>query len=389
MSRAKNPEGIHGTRNLNGMGNLYLNKTTGRIEYKITENGRTRMATGKTAKAVNERKKALETSSGNKSKVKFHNWVEMWLETYVKPLKKASTHKQYEDTWKCYVKPYIKNIPLKTVTTLDIQKIIAKMKERNLSSYTMKQVRKVLNLAFGRALKEKYIDESPVKDIEIPAIQQKPRKTLKIDELRIALNYLKKSRWYWPFLFMLVTGLRRGELLALRWSDINEENKLITVEDNLTDQGIGTTKSNKVHYVSLSGIAQNCLKHFAEKLKREGNPAVFNNEAGIIFVSKKGTPLSPHSLNNVFRRIQEKAGVMATPHSMRHSFVYYGKRKMTIPEIKDILGHDETTSTMDIYGDMLFDTTIVASKIDQAFGGVIREALQPKKDNVSGIEKKA
>lgn len=368
---------IKGTRNLNGMGNLYYNKKTKRWEFKIMSDGRNRMATGKTQKIVNERKKRLDILPENATKTKLYDWIEMWLENYVKPLRKITTYKQYEDTYKCYIKPYIKNHPLTTVTSLDIQKLITKMKEKNLSANTMKQTRKVLNLAFKQALKNKHITKNPVEDIEIPAIQQKARKVLKISEFHAILDYLQNSRWFWPLQFMVVTGLRRGELLALKWSDIDEENKVITVSDNNTNQGIGTTKSNKVHYVALSDTAKKCLNKFKIQLMMEGHPANTGSD-DIIFIAQHGEPLRPQSLNNVFRRIKHYTGIEASPHSMRHTFVYYCKNKLSLSELKDSLGHDETTATLDIYGDMLFDTSTVAAKIDQSFEKVF--AKQEKQE---------
>lgn len=149
-----------GTRNLNGMGNLYINKATGRIEYRIMQNGRLRVASGTSAKVVNERKKLLTGVTKVKQKVKFHRYVEdIWLKNHVKPYLKDTTYKQYEDTWKCYIKSNIKNVPLSTVDTSDIQNLIAKMKEDGKSTNTMKQVRKVLSLIFKQAKKDKYIQK--------------------------------------------------------------------------------------------------------------------------------------------------------------------------------------------------------------------------------------
>ena len=372
-----------GTRNLNGMGNLYYNKKTQRYEFKIMVQGRVRMATGKTAKIVNARKKSLVELPENKEKINLYEWLELWLNTYVKPLRKATTYKQYEDTYKCYIKPNIKNIPLKTINTLDVQRIISKMHEKGLSAYTMKQVRKVLNLALARAVKDKYLVQNPVTEIEIPAVQQKARKVLKPEEIYRVFTYLEKSRWYWPIRFMLVTGLRRGELLALKWSDIDTDNKTITVSDNLTSEGIGTTKSNKVHYVPLSNVAEDCIKGFRKQLEKEGNHALWINEQDLIFVSQKGKPLKPKSLNNVFRRIKENTGIAVSPHSMRHSFVYYSKNNLSLSELKDALGHDNSTATLDIYGDMLFDAQKVAGKIDQVFK-ILEE--KPQKDNVVSFD---
>jgi integrase len=391
MSREKNPEGTKGTRNPNGMGNIYKNKKTDRIEFKKVIHGRAIMATGKTMKEVRHRMEELPDQPLNKDKMKVHDWIEKWLKIYVKPFKKESTHDQYEDTFKCYIKPNLKNMPIRSVRSKDIMEIFANMNEKGFSANTMKQVRKVLNLAFRKAVKDKYISktQNPMddEDIEIPAVQLKPRKTLKITEIQAALDYLEDSRWKWPLIFMMVTGLRRGELLGLKWSNIDFDNKVITVCDNNTTKGMGTEKSNKVHYAVLSGMAKTCLDRFKERMKKENNLARHKNPEDLVFVSMQGTVLKPHSLNNVFRRIQERTGVMATPHSMRHSYVYYTKNKLSLSQLKDTLGHELTTSTLEIYGDMLFDPEEVASKIDESFKGVFdKPAPKVEFDNVVSFE---
>jgi integrase len=375
MSRKKGT--ITGTRNLNGMGNMYYNKVTGRYEYKLITNGRLRMATGKTAKVVNERKNALTGIPKNAKKIRLYSWIEdTWL-PQIKPYVKSTTHKQYADTWKAYIKPNIKNVPLSTVCEDDMRIIVAKMSERGLSANSMKQMRKVLKLSLYYAI-PKYLIVNPAAGIKLPEVQKKPPKTLKPAEIAKMFTFLRTSRWYWPLRFMLVTGLRRGEFLALKWSDIDEVNKVITVSDNLTNDGIGTPKSNKPHYVAYSEAAKLCIESFKTHLREELNPAVHVNEPDIIFVGKDGIPLRPQSLNNVFRRLKNHTGIEASPHSMRHTFVYYSKNKLSLSELKDNLGHDETTATIDIYGDMLFNTKIVAGKIDDAFSGLSYQ--EDKKD---------
>ena len=348
------------------------------------EDGELRFASSKTAAGLNERIKELSPIPASKEKVKLYDWIDTYLKVYVEPLRKASTHKQYKDTAECYIKPNIPNRYVKNIKKIDIQNIIAKLTKKGLSANTMKQVLKVLNLLFNQAIEDKITVENPVEEVEIPGIQQKPRKTLKIEELNRIFEYLKNSRWYWPIHFMLYTGLRRGELLGLKWSDIDEKQYIITVADNLTDEGIGSTKENKVHYVPLSNKAARCLEEFKKQLKKENNPAYFRNDTDIIFVSQKGKPLRPHSLNNVFRRIQDNLDIQASPHSMRHSFVYYNKNKLSLSELKDALGHEETTSTLDIYGTMLTDAKNVAKKIDETYGELENEMEEPEKKKIVG-----
>ncbi len=93
----------------------------------------------------------------------------------------------------------------------------------------------------------------------------------------------------------------------------------------------------------------------------------YKRKEDIIFPSQSGTIMKPDSLNSVLDRINKKTGLHITPHMFRHTFVYMAKGKMTLSEIQEALGHDESTTTLDIYGTMLSDTQTVASKIDDAF----------------------
>jgi len=77
--------------------------------------------------------------------------------------------------------------------------------------------------------------------------------------------------------------------------------------------------------------------------------------------------MKPDSLNSVLDRINKKTGLHITPHMFRHTFVFMSKGLMTLSELQEALGHDESTTTLDIYGTMLSDTKEVANKIDKVF----------------------
>jgi integrase len=172
---------------------------------------------------------------------------------------------------------------------------------------------------------------------------------------------------------MLVTGLRRGEVLALKYSDIDYKSRRIIVDESNSSSGIGDTKSAKVHYVPLSEEAIFFLSKQKEMLLERVNPALFNTDLkklDLIFPSENGHLMKPDSLNSVLDRINKKTGLHVTPHMFRHTFVYMSKGRMNLKELQEALGHDESTTTLDIYGTMLSDTKTAASKIDDVFKGL-------------------
>ena len=229
----------------------------------------------------------------------------------------------------------------------------------------IKNVRKALSAAFISANEEEQIvDFNPTRDTKLPKGRTPTRKTLKLEELIAVINKFKTSRWLYAILFMLATGLRRGELLAVRWSDIDFKEKRIGIENNQTQYGIDTPKDNEYHYVPLTDHAVAYLSGWKNQLQKEYNPAIYH-KVDTIFVSKSGQPLRPSSFNNTLAK--RKFDFKVTPHMFRHTFVYLSKGKISLSELQEALGHDQSTTTLDIYGLMLADTVAVADKIEIAY----------------------
>jgi len=369
------------TRNPNGMGNIYKTKS-GRYEWRQMVDGELRVLSSNDLSELQEKIRKVADLPIIKNKLKVSEWFEKWLEVYIKPLKKKATYEQYRIIYEQHIKPEIGKRKLNSIKQYDIQQVIAKMNENNLSTWTMKHARKIMSIAFTKALNDKLIAENPVVNIEIPKKQAKPRKTLTPSELKILFDNLKNTRWYWAVNLMLVTGLRRGELLALKWSDIDYGNRRIIVDESNSSGGLGDTKSSKVHFVPLSEKAIYYLNKQKEMLENETNPSLYNNDLkklDLVFPSKTGTLMKPDSFNSVLDRINRKTGLHITPHMFRHTFVYISKGLMSLSELQEALGHDESTTTLDIYGTMLSDTQKVADKIDKAFAALDTEITEIEK----------
>jgi integrase len=379
MAKQRNPKGMGSFRQLQN----------GTYQWRQRIDGEERTFTAATPKELQEKIKKIADLPIIKNKLKVSEWFEKWLEVYIKPLKKKATYNQYKILYEQHIKPEIGNRKINGIKQYDIQKIISVMNTKviqeaeydkdgyetkpekiGLSTWTMKHTRKVMNIALTKALDDKIIAENPVYKIEIPKKQAKPQKTLKTSELKTLFEYAKKTRWYWAMRFLLVTGLRRGELLALRWSDIDYDNKRVIVDESNSTSGIGDVKSAKEHYAPLSDLAVYYLGKQKEMLINEPNPILHNERLkvlNLIFPSEDGTMMRPDSFNSAIDRINVKAGIHVTPHMFRHTFVFMSKGLLSRSELQEALGHDESTTTEDIYGTMLSDTHKVSNKIDEAF----------------------
>lgn len=365
------------TRKPNGMGNIYK-RPDGRYEWKQMVDGETRYESDISLPELQQKIKKIIGSSINGDKTKLFDWIERWLENYVKPYKKPSTYNNYKFAYKKYIKKYMRNLQLRHITKADVQKMITDLINNKYSASLIKNVRKALSTAFISANEdEQLVDFNPTKDTKLPKGRAPIRKTFQIEELAIIIEKFTKSRWLYAILFMLATGLRRGELLALKWSNIDFKDKRIAIENSLTQYGIDTPKDNDYHYVPLSEHAKTYLTGWKNQLENEHNPAIYNN-VDIIFVTKEGKSLRPSSFNNILSK--RKFDFKVTPHMFRHTFVYLSKGKISLSELQEALGHDQSTTTLDIYGLMLADTISVADKIELAYKELDKDMEENQKE---------
>lgn len=359
----------------NGSGS-FIKLKNGTVRWRQMIDGQVRELTAKTPKELQQKVENIIGTTIVKDKIKVSIWFSHWLEVYIKPFLDVATYNQYECLARLHILPVIGNRKMITIEPFDIKSVIAKMNENGLSTWTMKHARKVMNIAFEQAVNDKKIQANPVVDIKIPQKQAKIRKTFTNEELKLLFDALRDSRWYWSLKFLLVTGLRRGEFLALRWSDIDYDNRRIIIERSNSKQGLGDTKSRKIHYAPLSDVAVLALNKQKELLQNEMNPILFKpdlKKTDLIFPNQSGEMMRGDSYYNVISRAAAKLGIEAYPHMFRHTFVYTSKDVLSLSELQEALGHDESTTTLDIYGEMLGDTHKTAQKIDSAFESLEKE----------------
>ena len=353
-------------RNPKGMGTFRKLKD-GRIAWRQIIDGEPREISARNMKELREKIKDIADLPIIKEKFRVYEWFEKWLEVYIKPLKKKATYDQYRIIYKTHIKAVIGNRKMTTIKPYDVQHVIAVMNEKGMSTKTMKHAKSIMNIAFKKAESEKIIAKNPVENIEIPIKQSKPRKTLTADEVSKLFKAMGKSRWIWSVKFDLVTGLRRGELLALKWTDIDLENKRICIDKSDSATGLGDTKNSKVHYVPLSDKAIEYLDGQLKMLRKEFNPITLNPDASqkesmnnvnaLVFPNEHGQMIRPDSYYTLIRRFAKKASIYASPHCLRHTFVYLMRGDLSLKDLQNILGHSESTTTLDIYGNMLNDST--------------------------------
>ncbi|MBS5482731.1 MAG: site-specific integrase, partial [Firmicutes bacterium] len=240
-------------------------------------------------------KKAIEESQsldvGRADEYTVAAWLRTWFELYAKPHIRPSTMNYYHRNIEQHVAPAIGDIPLNKLTTRDLQKLyndlqnngrlrkVQKKEKPGLSNSTVRGIHMMLHNALDQAVKEKLILSNPTENCIIPKIEKQEMKILHPDHISAYLNAAERRNALPMFYLELVSGLRKGELVALQWSDLDEANCTISVSKQAswdTEHQLILSRpktGNSIREVSIPQDAVELLKQ--EHAKHPDNPWMF------------------------------------------------------------------------------------------------------------------
>ena len=312
-------------------------------------------------------------------------WLHLWFELYAKPNIRPSTAGYYRRAMEEYTIPRIGTTKLNKLTNREIQKLYKDLLENGrlrkkqrkkhpgLSGSTVRGVHIMLHNALDRAVKERLLIRNPADSCVVPKVQHQEMKTLQPEDLKAYLDAAERRNALAMFYLELVSGIRKGELVALRWEDLNIAEKTISVSKQATKDEAGNLvvtrpkTENSIRQISIPQEAVELL--VKEHAKHPSNLWLFPS-------SRTGGMYHPDSVATLHQRILKDAGLEHLRfHDLRHTFATMAlENGMDIKTLSAMLGHVSAATTLDIYthitGDMLSEA---AAKIDRGLGNKVAE----------------
>ena len=319
---------------------------------------------GRTQQEAEEKLKAaiMEANIANNrfpDKLTVAEWMTVWFEAYSKPTIRPSTADSYQSLMKNHIFPNIGGITMSRLSSLDIQRMYNHLRESGrirksadttdlgLSNHTVRSIHMLLRQCLEQAVKERRIPYNPVEGCKPPPLSKNEMKVMPSEKIG---QYLKVAEQYGMlamFFLELSSGLRRGELLALLWSDLNTENLTISITKQVTGRKgklvISAPKTkNSTRTVAVSRQVAQLLA--AEHAKHPDNPYMFPSPV-------TGTMYYPDSVGRIHKKILKKAGLEKIRfHDLRHTFATLALQNgVDIKTLSSILGHYSAGFTLDTY----------------------------------------
>jgi integrase len=310
-------------------------------------------------------------------------WLAQWLVVILSEIS-PRTHETYTDIVNNHLAPAFGNLPLAKLAPMHIQKVYAEWstggrrdrKDGPLAPQSRRLIHRVLSAALNRAVEQQLIARNPAQVLRrrLPKDEHREMATLTAAQSEQLLDALRSTPLYWPVLIALATGMRRGEILALRWRNVDLDRGLIRVVESLAQTKNGlrfkSPKTDRARPVSLPSFAIDELR----RRRREQSEGLLRLGAHLepdtlVCAQPDASPMAPNVLTNYFARVAKRLALPVHFHSLRHTHATQLLLAGVHPKVaQERLGHASVAMTLDIYShvtERLRDDA--AAKIDAVF----------------------
>ncbi|HLY58238.1 MAG TPA: site-specific integrase [Stellaceae bacterium] len=340
---------------------------------------------------LRRRLRSIDTSEHvDPSRVTVGQWLDTWLTSILEEVS-PKTHERYAEVVRNYLRPRFGVLQLAKLTPPHIQAAYTEWAEGGrldgrpggLSPQTRRHMHRILRAALLRAVEQQLIARNPADAFRkrLPKVERREMVALTVDQAQTLLAALRHTRTYWPALVALATGMRRGEILALRWRNVDLDRGIVRVTGSLEQTKAGlrfkAPKTNRSRAITLPAFAVEELR----RLKREQAETFLAlgmrpNLDTLVCCREDGEPLQPRSLTHEFTRLVARAkGVPRVRfHDLRHSHATQLLADGVHPKVaQERLGHSTIATTLDLYSHVTSTMQEdAASRLDAAYKSALK-----------------
>ena len=275
------------------------------------------------------------------------------------PNLRVSTYVKYKKTINTYIIPAIGRVPLQKLEPLHVKRLYNNQLKRGLSPKMVVEIHGLLHKALDDAVKWGLVGRNVCDLVDRPRVEKKETPVLEKDQALALLESVKQHRLGVLLLVVLTTGMRRGELLALRWSDVNLEKGTLFVNKTVdyiphygyVENGAKTKAGRRT--IKLAAFVVEILKSYKERQQglkvKAGTKWI---EKDLVFCGLTGNYFDPNYLLRLFKKVLVDAGLSHMRfHDLRHSAATILLAMGIHPKVvSELLGHSSFLITMNLYG---------------------------------------
>ncbi len=342
------------------------------------------------------------------NKINLGDWLRQWLKDYASMNTTERTQESYSSIVERHLIPGLGRVPIAELHAQQIQNYYAEKISKGrsdgkggLSARSVIYHHRILSKALSYAVKMGVVVRNVANDAEPPRADRKIMNTLSLEETKRFLDTASKTDHYTFFATLLYTGLRHGELLVLRWRNLDLENaKLMVVESGhklhngkYIIKEPKTPKSRRMVVLPKS-LVELIKAYRADQELLRVQLGVTLSADDFVFIRPDGSPMNPHAITLAFRRSIKRAGLKNIRlHDLRHTHATMMLQANINPKIvSERLGHANIGITLDIYSHVLPGMQeAAAEKFEQLFEAGAGENLEPnvskmlaKKEDLAG-----
>jgi len=286
---------------------------------------------------------------------KLSEWLPYWLEHFIKPHRKRTTQAKYETHVRLYLLPLLGSKGLESLSPRDVRLFLAKA-TKLASAATAKESHKVLRTALTAACRDELISRNVAMMVQPPQVVSRESRPWTLDETLAFLSTARTDPLYAAFVLAVALGMRRGEIIGLRWSDVDLNGRALVIREQVQrvrgELYADSTKNGKRRPIPLPRICVVALRwHRLRQAEIRQAAGERWQESDYIFTTRTGRPVEPTNVYRSFRRIAADAKVpVVRMHDARHGTATLLVACGVSPRVvMEILGHSQIGLTMNVY----------------------------------------